>query len=78
MLKLTSVEWWTPARLDRQGVICELVDEIPRRGEVPPEVLKYGDQVCIDDKVWICRGIEYFLTNPPQVGDHLSMMVSKP
>lgn len=77
MLKLTSVDWWTPARTDRQGVVCELPDEIPRSGEVPEEILKYGDQVQIDGKVWVCRGIEYFLSNPPKVGDYLSMMVSK-
>lgn len=75
-LELKSLDWFAFSR--GQGVTCELIPEIPRSGEIPADVLKPGDEVKIDGDIWICKGIEYFMSNPVKVGNSLGMMVAKP
>jgi hypothetical protein len=73
MLSLKSLEWFTISR--GQMVACEIPPGFPQRGDVPADVLKPGDAVLIDGVEWTVRGIEYFMTNPPQLGSALSMLV---
>lgn len=75
-LELKSLEWFKLGD-GRQCVTCKLLPEFPKRGEIPAEILTRDDIVHIDGHPWKVKGIEYFMSNPPQLGPALGMLVEK-